>query len=115
MNHAARVRRLQTDISGSKLDYLLVTHLPNVRYLTGFTGSAAALLVGPSGATLFTDGRYIAQAKQEVANARIVIGKQSPIVAARAAEKIAVGDGLSWNRAGIAQRARPRPSGATNS
>jgi Xaa-Pro aminopeptidase len=82
MNHAARVRRLQSDLSAGKLDYLLVTHLPNVRYLTGFTGSAAALLVGPSGATLFTDGRYIAQAKQEVANARIVIGKKSPIVEA---------------------------------
>ncbi|MGC2152221.1 MAG: Xaa-Pro peptidase family protein, partial [Terriglobales bacterium] len=82
MNHAARVRRLQTDLSGSKLDFLLVTHLPNVRYLTGFTGSAAALLVGPFGATLFTDGRYIAQAKQEVANARIVIGNKSPMFAA---------------------------------
>jgi len=82
MNHAARVRRLQTDLSGGKLDFLLVTHLPNVRYLTGFTGSAAALLVGPSGATLFTDGRYIAQAKQEVANARIVIGNKAPMVAA---------------------------------
>jgi Xaa-Pro aminopeptidase len=82
MNHAARVRRLQTDLSSSKLDFLLVTHPPNIRYLTGFTGSAAALLVGPSGATLFTDGRYIAQAKQEVANARIAIGNKSPTVAA---------------------------------
>jgi Xaa-Pro aminopeptidase len=82
MNHAARVRRLQRDLVDSKLNFLLVTHLPNVRYLTGFTGTAAALLVGESVATLFTDGRYIAQAKQEVTNARIVIGTKSPTVAA---------------------------------
>ena len=48
------------------LDALLVTHLVNVRYLTGFTGSNAALLVHGRTATgrsvLCTDGRYRAQA-----------------------------------------------------
>lgn len=78
----ARLRSLQSQLASSKLDLFLVTHLPNIRYLTGFTGSSAALLVGPSSATLFTDGRYIAQAKAEVANARIVIGTKSPVVAA---------------------------------
>ena len=82
MDHAGRFNRLQSILPESKLDFLLITHLPNVRYLSGFTGSAAALLVGEQGATLFTDGRYIAQAKQEVTNARIVIGNKAPALVA---------------------------------
>jgi len=82
MDHAGRLLRLQSILPESQLDFLLITHLPNVRYLSGFTGSAAALLVGEQGATLFTDGRYIAQAKQEVRNARIVIGSKAPVLAA---------------------------------
>jgi Xaa-Pro aminopeptidase len=64
------------------LDSLLVTHLPNVHYLCGFTGSAAALLVSDRGSILFTDGRYRTQAKEEVEGARIVIARKSPLVAA---------------------------------
>jgi len=82
MDYAGRLRRLQRQLSDSKLDFLLVTHLPNVRYLSGFTGSSAALLIGPADATLFTDGRYITQAREEVANARIVIGTKAPVTAA---------------------------------
>ncbi|MFQ5947648.1 MAG: M24 family metallopeptidase [Acidimicrobiia bacterium] len=37
---------------------LLVSRLPNLRYLTGFTGSNGYLLVRDEGATLVTDGRY---------------------------------------------------------
>jgi Xaa-Pro aminopeptidase len=47
------------------LDGLLVTHLPNIRYLTGFSGSAALLLVRQDGCSLVTDFRYAAQATQE--------------------------------------------------
>ncbi len=48
---------------------LLVSHLPNIRYLTGFTGSAALLLVRHDGAVLFTDFRYATQAPAEVGDA----------------------------------------------
>jgi Xaa-Pro aminopeptidase len=81
-DHARRLRRLRSLLADSKLDFLLVTHLPNVRYLSGFTGSAAALLLSRGGATLFTDGRYIAQAEEEVESADIVIASKSPVVAA---------------------------------
>ena len=47
---------------GRKLDALLVTHPPNVRYLTGFTGSNGMLLLHAGGAILFTDPRYRVQA-----------------------------------------------------
>jgi Xaa-Pro aminopeptidase len=43
-------------------DALIVTDLVNIRYLTGFTGSAALLLVGATAATLVTDERYVEQA-----------------------------------------------------
>jgi len=48
------------------LDGLLVTYLPNIRYLTGFTGTAALLLVRKDAATLISDFRYAAQAPAEV-------------------------------------------------
>jgi Xaa-Pro aminopeptidase len=81
-DHNGRLCRLQVSLADSKLDYLLITHLPNIRYLSGFTGSAAAMLVSGGSATLFTDGRYIAQAKEEVKSANIVIASKSPPVAA---------------------------------
>ncbi len=54
MDHAARLRRLQ-----EKLDApLVVSNLSNVRYLSGFTGSNAYLVVWPDRAVFLTDGRY---------------------------------------------------------
>jgi Xaa-Pro aminopeptidase len=47
------------------LDGLLVTHLPNIRYLTGFSGSAALLLILRDSTILVTDFRYAAQATLE--------------------------------------------------
>jgi Xaa-Pro aminopeptidase len=81
MDHSGRLRRIRTLLQDHKLDLLLVTHLPNVRYLSGFTGSAAALLVGDRGATFFTDGRYLAQAHAEVSGAEIVIARKAPTTA----------------------------------
>ena len=54
---------------------MLVTHLPNVLYLTGFSGSAGLLLVARDRAVLFTDSRYTLQARQEVTSARVHIAK----------------------------------------
>ena len=53
-------------LAGEGLEALLVTHLPNIRYLTGFTGSAGLLLLRPDDALLFTDFRYATQAPAEV-------------------------------------------------
>jgi len=87
MDHAGRLSRLRSALGETYLDSLLVTHLSNIRYLCGFTGSAAALLVADRNAMdrraiLFTDGRYRAQAKEEVKGARIVIASKSPLVEA---------------------------------
>ncbi len=82
MDHPGRQQRLQAALAENKLDWLLVTHLPNIRYLSGFTGSAGALLMGEQRATFFTDGRYITQARAEVSGARIVIARKAPVLAA---------------------------------
>jgi Xaa-Pro aminopeptidase len=87
MDHIGRLRRLQASLAGHKLDSLLIANLPNVHYLCGFTGSAAALLVSVRGSVLFTDGRYRTQAKEEVKGANvnhvnIVIARNSPLVSA---------------------------------
>ncbi len=55
------------------MDAYLCVRLTNIRYLTGFTGSEAALLVAPADAVLFTDGRYDVQARREVRGARVIV------------------------------------------
>jgi Xaa-Pro aminopeptidase len=69
----SRIDRLRLSFSTFRSDALLVTHLPNIRYICGFTGSAAILLVENSRATLFTDSRYTLQARQEVHDASTII------------------------------------------
>ncbi|MEY8565402.1 aminopeptidase P family protein [Corynebacteriaceae bacterium 7-707] len=55
-------------VSTAGHNYLLVTDLKNVRYLTGFSGSNAAVLLDTAGnVTLATDGRYDTQVRQETA------------------------------------------------
>ena len=58
MDVASRSARLREAFSGAAIDALLVTRLVNIRYLTGFTGSAALLLVRPDDLLFVTDGRY---------------------------------------------------------
>jgi len=62
----SRLRRVRDRLHDERLDGLLVSHLPNIRYLSGFTGSSALLLVEPGVATLFTDFRYEIQAREEI-------------------------------------------------
>ena len=63
-------------------DALMVTHGPDVRYLSGFTGSSGAVALVGGRAALFTDGRYTAQAKAEAQGLRVVIDKRAPGVQA---------------------------------
>src|SRR3954471_3036037 len=75
MDYSARLARLREALDQKRLDALLVMHLPNVRYLCGFTGSNGALIAGTRRLLFFTDGRYTAQARKEVHGARVVISK----------------------------------------
>jgi Xaa-Pro aminopeptidase len=60
-----RRQAVAAGLAGRKLDCLLVAFSPNLRYLTGFTGSSGALLILPGRSILFTDPRYQIQAAQE--------------------------------------------------
>lgn len=77
-----RLDRLRLVLEQISADAILVTHLPNVRYLCGFSGSAGLLVVEPASATFFTDSRYTIQSKHEVAGARVRIVKQALLRAA---------------------------------
>jgi Xaa-Pro aminopeptidase len=100
--HARRRAALRDSLLAAELDGLLVTDLLNVRYLTGFTGSNAALLVGADGdkATVFcTDGRYETQAERQVPDLRRVIDRPSDLaLAALAAEQGPVRLGFESHR-----------------
>ncbi len=71
LNVAGRVDRLREGFDGAGIDALLVTRLVNIRYLTGFTGSAALLLVGPDEVLFVSDGRYRDQAADQLAAAGV--------------------------------------------
>jgi Xaa-Pro aminopeptidase len=82
MDYIRRIGVLRRRLTKAGLSGLLVTHLPDVRYLSGFTGSSAALAVTRRTARLFTDGRYRAQAAEQVKGAQVEIVSGPPAVAA---------------------------------
>jgi Xaa-Pro aminopeptidase len=79
MDVGGRIPRLRQAFADAGCGALLVTRLVNIRYLTGFTGSAALLLVRPDDLVFVTDGRYRDQSALELGeagvDARIRIGR----------------------------------------
>lgn len=75
--HAARRNRVRAALADRGFDAVLISSLVNVRYLSGFTGSNAALLLGPTGGadddTLATDKRYAVQAAEQAGDLPSVI------------------------------------------
>ena len=61
-----RQGQLKSLLAEKKLDGILITNLTNIRYISGFTGSAASCLVTPQGNYFISDGRYIEQSKEQV-------------------------------------------------
>jgi Xaa-Pro aminopeptidase len=82
VDYLRRIGQVRRRLTRAGLPGLLVTHLPDLRYLSGFTGSSAALAITRRAASLFTDGRYTAQAKEEVAGSQVRIISGAPAVAA---------------------------------
>lgn len=84
MPHPARRDALRARMRDAGLDALLVTDPLDVRYLTGFTGSNAAVVVtaGDADDVLCTDGRYRIQAGEQCPGLRIVIDRPSGPAAA---------------------------------
>jgi Xaa-Pro aminopeptidase len=104
---AARMPRLRAWLGEQDVDALLVTRLTNVRYLTGFTGSAAMLLVARDASLFVTDGRYRDQSAEQLAAAgvdtRVEVGatmaaqRQLLVDAAASYRKVALEDhDVTW-------------------
>jgi Xaa-Pro aminopeptidase len=94
-----RLDRLRAAFDEHEIDALVVTTLPNVRYLTGFTGSAAVLTVTRAGALLTTDGRYRTQSAEQVeqagAGGQVEIAIGAGAEQRRAATSALDGDGIA--------------------
>ena len=82
MSLSERRKQATAAAKAAGVDALLVTHLPDVRWLCGFTGSNAALVLTGRRAVLFTDGRYTTQAKDEAAGTKVVIATRPAVVVA---------------------------------
>ncbi|MBV9437731.1 MAG: aminopeptidase P family protein [Acidobacteria bacterium] len=82
MNYSSRQKNIAQALDEPRLDALLITHLPNVRYLCGFTGSSGVLAFARGEWAFFTDGRYTEQARQQVKSAQIIVDASAPLVQA---------------------------------
>jgi Xaa-Pro aminopeptidase len=94
VDYLRRIGLLRRRLTKAGLHGLLVTNLSDVRYLSGFTGSSAALAVTRRAARLFTDGRYAEQAPQEVSSAEVEIVSRS--VSEAAVEWLAAQSGVDF-------------------
>ncbi|HEX6964564.1 MAG TPA: aminopeptidase P family protein [Gemmatimonadaceae bacterium] len=73
-----RLAALGAALEAAQLDALLLTSLPNIRYLTGFSGSSAIVVATPREIAFITDFRYATQVKDEVGDfAHVSIEPQS--------------------------------------
>ena len=70
LEYASRLNALRQRLS---CEALYVSAMPSIRYLTGFSGSAGHFLVTPDEATLFTDGRYRTQAREQTSGIGVKI------------------------------------------
>ena len=82
MNHKTRLIKLEQQLETSHLDAILITHLANIHYLCGFTGSSGVLAFARGKWAFFTDGRYTEQARTQVKGARVLVEKVPPLSAA---------------------------------
>jgi Xaa-Pro aminopeptidase len=81
LNINNRLHVLKEKIIKKGLDGLIITRLPNIRYLSGFTGSEALILISKDRFIFLTDFRYIEQAQEECKGLEIVERKKPAIKA----------------------------------
>ena len=99
---AARIARLRQLMRRQDIAMLLVSRRENVRYLTGFTGSAGSALIGASGRPfLVTDFRYQEQARAESPGVKLLIQKKDHFTAIRAAAEQAGADSLWFDESSL--------------
>lgn len=108
MDVAGRLDRVRNALETAGCDALVVTKLENIRWLTGFSGSAALVVVTPDRLVFTTDGRYGEQSEHELSTAGVVAertvaggnGQKEAVVAALAeVERIGLeADAITWSQ-----------------
>lgn len=68
-----RISRAFGLLKKEKIDFLLVTQIFHVQYLSGYTGSNGMILLAPPKAYFLTDSRYLVQAQKEVKSCKVII------------------------------------------
>lgn len=63
----ARLGHVRAALERERLDAVVLVHLPNIQYLTGFSGSAAVVVLTPDRVQFITDGRYTAEVRESLA------------------------------------------------
>ncbi len=84
-----RLAKVMRQIKSARLAACLISHLPNIRYLTGFTGSSAALLLTAKSALLLSDGRYGEQLQSQSPGIPVEIRPVTATLEAFTAEVVA--------------------------
>ena len=69
---ADRLRDIRGKMNGLSCEGLLVTNMVHVRYLSGFTGTEAALLIRKMSQYLMTDSRYVTQAGKQAKGYKVI-------------------------------------------
>lgn len=98
MDVASRIPRLRDGLAEAGCDAMLVTRMVNIRYLTGFSGSSATLLVRPADLIFVTDGRYGTQASEQLGRAGVEATVE--VVRTQAEQKQLLSDHLAVAGAG---------------
>lgn len=70
--YQTRLDGLRGYLHRSGLDAVVVTDRPNIRYLSGFTGSDGVAVISPDGAWFLTDSRYISQAGEQATDFTVI-------------------------------------------
>jgi Xaa-Pro aminopeptidase len=92
---SSRADRLARRLEDRGLDLMVVTNLVNVRYLSGYTGSNGAAIVGPDLRVFFTDFRYVEQAAEQVPDFERLKGERDLLgdIAERVSGRVGFEDG----------------------
>jgi Xaa-Pro aminopeptidase len=80
-NRLRRQKELLRLLESRRADGLLVSHLPNLFYLTGFSGSAGMAFFSARRRILWVDGRYGTQAREQASGARVIVSRQGTLPA----------------------------------
>ncbi len=74
----SRIDKIKEYLTELNLDAFYVTHIPNIRYLSGFSGSSAYLIITKNKNYFFTDFRYKEQSKEQVKGCEIIVNFSPP-------------------------------------